>query len=762
MKLTPAVFVFLLTSFAVGQTKLGNVFNLCSNADPNYTDAKGWTVLHQSDRFVIRTNPGENAGLSASQVTNILDRLEMSYDSLVGGFKFSNAHENPATNTAKCKMDIIISRPSGSIDWADGGGTLYGGTTGSGSSKRPIMWLPPSASTSTAVTHELTHGLQQMSGGFQADNPYGNFVGWIHESHANFMTNQVFNSVDGATEVYTRQAHLHMGYAHTRYNNWLFLEYFMDTKGMDFINYVWANAYRPNDSNRNSADPFSEIIRVHKMSSVEFGDMIGDFGMKNVIYDYRRKAQFRSAYNASGVAERHRRHRFTYLEALDSTGGANGRFVVPFAFAPQRYAYNIIRLYPDGSGSVRVRFRGDVQTKNNIQNYTKKAGYEPHANFLLDNPGSDWRYGLVAVTGDAASSSAGVTARYSGLKRASDGNPDLEMAMEAGEAQMYLVVAATPAADHKIKWDQYYYTIYRFPYMVEISGAKPEGFQPLSNPAGGPHANGGGFMASSATVAASAYVGPNARVTGGTVSGNARIEGRAVVRGGTVSGDAVVKDYALIAGGTVTGSAVVSDGAVVWDGQVSENARVHGSSFVYGSGTRVSGNAQVGGTSWHSEGVLSGTAQMLGDGRGALTASSGIFFSNADRSAADPEAANRTAVPAEVTAPRSMKWYGDETAPVAQKTPVIAKGAAPKFRFDNSGIFRYDLGGAVSGSLRIFDARGRLVRAIPLSGAQKSVSANINAASQMLLWKVDVGGKVVGQGRVSRSPYLPRIIPTHP
>ncbi|MCL2206811.1 MAG: DUF6055 domain-containing protein [Fibromonadales bacterium] len=740
-----AIILMLFLSSVFAQTKLNNSFNLCSNSDPNYTNAKGWTTLHESARFVIRTNPGENASLTASQVTTLLDRLEFSYDSLVGGFKFSNAHENPETNTAKCKLEAIISRPSGNADWADGGGTLYGSTTGSGNSRRPIMWLPPSASTSTAVTHELTHGLQQMSGGFQADNPYGNFVGWIHESHANFMTNQVFNSVDGATEVYTRQAHIHLGYAHTRYNNWLFLEYFMDAKSMDFINYVWANAYRPNDNNRNSADPFSEIIRVHGMSNEEFGDMIGDFGMKNVIYDYKRKAQFRNAYNASSVAERHRRHRFTFLEALDSTDGANGRFVVPFAFAPQRYAYNIIRLHPDESGSVKVQFRGDVQKKNNIQNYAKKADYEPHANFLLADPGSDWRYGLVAVTGDATSSSANVTARYSELKRASDGNPDLEMTMANGETQLYLVVAATPSVNHKIKWDQYYYTIYRFPYMIKITGAKPEGFQPVTNSNGGPHANGGGFVAASATVAATAYVGPNARVTGGTVSGNARIEGRAVVRSGTVSGDAIVKDYALIAGGTVSGSAVVSDGAVIWEGQVSENAKVHGSSFVYGSSTKVLGNAQVGGVSWHSEGTLSGTAQMLGDGRGTLTASSGIFFSNADKSASDPEAANRTSVPTEVTAPRSMAWYGDDDEPVSR----ISIAASPSWQsLNNQGIFSYNLGEVKSANLKIFDARGKLLKSIRLNGAQGSVDTQINTAQVLLLKVEDSNGRLIGRPQI--------------
>jgi len=195
-----------------------------------------------------------------------------------------------------------------------------------------------------------------------------------------------------------------------------------------------------------------------------------------------------------------------------------------------------------------------------------------------------------------------------------------------------LVVAATPTVNHKIKQNQDYHTIYRFPYMVEIIGAKPEGFQAVANPPGSVHANGGGFVAGTARVAKTAYVGPNARVLGtAQVKGNARIEGRAIVKGGVVSGNAIVRDYAMVAGGTVTDSAIVSDGAVIWNGRISGNARVHGSSFVDGRNTKVQDNAQVGGAAWFTKGTLSGEAAVLGDGNNYSTASE---------------------IPAEVTKPR--------------------------------------------------------------------------------------------------------------
>jgi hypothetical protein len=87
--------------------------------------------------------------------------------------------------------------------------------------------------------------------------------------------------------------------------------------------------------------------------------------------------------------------------------------------------------------------------------------------------------------------------------------------------------------------------------LDETNGAKPEGFQARSTSGGAPHANGGGWVASGATVASTAYVGPDARVQKGAVSGNARIEGHAVIDGGTVTGSAIVKDYAYIKGGTI-------------------------------------------------------------------------------------------------------------------------------------------------------------------------------------------------------------------
>jgi hypothetical protein len=93
-----------------------------------------------------------------------------------------------------------------------------------------------------------------------------------------------------------------------------------------------------------------------------------------------------------------------------------------------------------------------------------------------------------------------------------------------------------------IVWDQDWNTIYRFPYMIQLTNAWPEGFQNgalAACPTGlVRHANGGGCAPSG--LASSVYVGPYATVLAGAgVSGNARIEDEATVDGGTVNGGKV-------------------------------------------------------------------------------------------------------------------------------------------------------------------------------------------------------------------------------
>jgi hypothetical protein len=368
------------------------------------------------------------------------------------------------------------------------------------------------------------------------------------------------------------------------------------------------------------------------------------------------------------------------------------------------------------------------------------------------NPGSDWRYGLVAVRGDAQRASqtaaANVTARYSELMRASDGNPNVSIQMQNTDNQLYLVVAATPNTYHYVN-NQAYHQLYRFPYMVEINGAKPEGFQAVTNPNGAPHSNGGGFVASTATVDATAYVGPNARVLGTSqVRNNACVEGRAIVQNAQVRDRAVVKDYAYVVGGQIYGDAVVSDGANIFNGQIYDNAKVYGAANITHASSRIYGNAEVGGiTYWEGTSInanLSGTAKIYGDAHVTATISKtgGVYTGSVS-------ATNNTtaSIPAEITAPRSMQWYGDGSSPVVSAA-TASRNSTRSFKFDNRGNLKYDLGGAQYANLKVFDSRGRLLKTVRLNGNNNTINPNINAAAQMLLWKVEINGRVTDQGRM--------------
>lgn len=104
------------------------------------------------------------------------------------------------------------------------------------------------------------------------------------------------------------------------------------------------------------------------------------------------------------------------------------------------------------------------------------------------------------------------------------------------------MVTATPSVFKTIVAEQEYGTIWRYPYMIELANAWPQGFQNGQRdpcPTGtARHANGGGCAPS--TTPASVYVGPYATVmAGNSVTGNARIEDQAIIANGSVSGGTV-------------------------------------------------------------------------------------------------------------------------------------------------------------------------------------------------------------------------------
>jgi hypothetical protein len=464
------------------------------------------------------------------------------------------------TSTKKYKASIVIHSDYG----------LTGGGWGSGYMG---MWVGPGATADHwGLAHEFTHAVQSQTKGLSCGGAAtNNTCGWIYESHANWHAHQLpeYRSNVHCSEMLPNAPHLYLGSTRDRYCNWQFMEYLKDKACYQAVNDIWT---APTPSN----DPFTNIAATRGWTTSQLNDFFGEWAMHNITWDYQNPppttgtqgAAYRSGYGGIGDTSKvERRLRLTRLEQMDAD---KRRYVVQTLQAPQRWGYDVVRLYPDaGATSVTVTFRGVAQAAAN----------------------SDWRWGLVATN------SAITSPRYSALQRGADGQ--LTFCVNAGEP-LFLVVVATPSVQQKIVWDQLYPSIYRYPYMIALAGAQPDGFQtgaPNPSSTGARWSNGGGWVAGGASVAQGAYVGPLAAVLGGTVGATARIEDHAIVTAGTVSA------------GTVGGLTILPSGMTVSGGKVAL-------AWPYGPG-------------WfeHPQSI-SGTAQLLGDleFRGAnQTESSGSY-----------------------------------------------------------------------------------------------------------------------------------------
>jgi hypothetical protein len=406
---------------------------------------------------------------------------------------------------------------------------LYGGCN-----RGPGLWVGPGAMMDHwGLGHEWAHALQCQTPGFPDCGAGGC---WIHESHANFMPHQLpeYRGQTHCSDILVNAPHLYYGSTRNRYCNWQFFEFLKDRYCYKAVNEMWT-APAP----AGERDPWTKLARNMGWTAEQLNDAFGEWAMHNITWDYKdppptagasQSATYRARYGPITDKSRpERRLRLTALEPLDGQWTQSRRFSSPYFWAPQRWGYNIVRLHPDpGATSVTVTFRGVTQT----------------------GASSGWRWGLVATDANLT------TSRYSPVQRGADGQ--LTFCVGAGES-LWLVVVGAPTTIQKIIWDQPYPSIYRYPYMVELRGAWPEGFrggQQEPCPSGTQrHQNGGGCAPPG--LPASVHVGPHAQVLGGNVTAG-RIEDHATVLGGaTVSGGTVSALTVLGTGFSVGGTARV-------------------------------------------------------------------------------------------------------------------------------------------------------------------------------------------------------------
>ncbi len=560
-------------------------------------------VRFETTHFAFRWNGSTTTTQAASTAGTYLE-------SIWQHFMLNTAFPEPYCATAnKFKANIHIDPTFGLSGGVDGQGFMG-------------MWVGPGALADRhGLAHEFTHGLQGSTGGLQGSP----FTGWMWESHANWMALQVPELRRGVhcSELSVNFPHLYYGSTRVRYCNWQFWENLKNRFGYAAVQDIWARAPKAGQPGRSTADPFNVLMNNMSWNIETLNDVFGDWTLRNVNWDYRNPdgsdqgAIYRQAYGSYDPQGGNRSLRTTRLEALDLP---NRRFNVPVAWAPQRWGYNIVRLVPDAnSAQITVTFRGVIQTAPNATSF---AGLQDEPT-SIPQPASGWRWGVVAIN------SSGV-ARYSALQRGADGA--VTFPLVSGDRSHWLVVMGAPTQIHNIRWDQPYYSIYRYPWMAQFNGAMPLGFQPNAPapvPNGRRHPNGGGWLAPNAVVDASAFVGPNARVLGGAVRGNARIEDHATVISGEVRDNAVVSGLTLVSANTI----------------LREQARASTVFMPLGSFER---NI-----------VLSGTAQNIGDveQRGA-SMTRGVLYGFIDPPATtNPRrGSNLTAPVREITAPPTYRW----------------------------------------------------------------------------------------------------------
>jgi hypothetical protein len=567
--------------------------------DPSDAANSALPLQMESEHFALHWKPDTVEPDVAKAATK---HLEYVWNYFLGTLKFPEPH---CGSTTKFKVNAYI-------------GVGYGLTGGADELGHMGMWIDPGALKDRfGLAHELTHALQAGTGRLM-DSP---FTGWLFESHANWMTVQLpeFRENTHCSVLLKQYPHLYYGSTRSRYCNWQFLEYLKDTKGFEAVNAIWRTAPGKDDPARLTADPFSVLQRNMGWTQDQLNDTFGDWALHNANWDYTNPdgsdqgAVFRRNY---GTYDQTTDAGILSATVLDPIDLKRRRFAVPEMWAPQRWGYNVVKLHPDaGRDHVTVTFRGVVQQASAAASLPGLAD-EPET---IPTPASDWRWGVVAVGADGKS-------RMTALQRGAKGTTSI--AVQPGDTGLYLVVMATPSEMQKIRWDQPWYSIYRYPWMVEFDGALPDAPEPVSG--GHRHPNGGGWVGPQANVAASAYVGPHARVISGTVSDKARIEDHAVVLDkAQVLGDAVVSGLTVLRGDTV----------------IKEKA--HAATAMLALGEYERGI------------VLSGTAQNIGDveQRGG-SASTGVFYGFVDPGTVKDarHGADLTAPVPEVTAKPRYRW----------------------------------------------------------------------------------------------------------
>ncbi|MEI6604225.1 MAG: LamG-like jellyroll fold domain-containing protein [Verrucomicrobiota bacterium] len=560
----------------------------------------------RTDHFLIRFGPKPKEGFMVEQMyQGQLQFLENCYDT------WQSLGLRPLGGTDPNTKYKLIIQPHETWDGDTAGTAVSFGETIAGTS----YWVPgihiPGNSLgykapNGTTPHECTHNWQNQ-GGLPATTPQG-----LTESLANWGEQL---AIAGYPQDWTVVG-MPMGHAAVGYNCMSLFNYFMDAPGYGatFINKLVFDTNLNTAPDYLSDDVIRKAIRVDTSGAVDKAGAIHDgLGMMNAkmlgmdFWNHRVNSAY--TYDQDLTWSGYQWNRIPMVRQP----GVSGIWYRPeWTCVPQSLMNSYIPLNVTATGSLRSINCDFRPVADAVRGTSFRACFVAFGQSKEPRYGKLWNAGVNSFT------------------------------LADDETAVYLAIIACPKIQNAASGHSDYTldNVAMFPYRISLSGATPRGWQwPAPTSGFTYHSNGGGIKASTATVDATAYVGPNAMVLGtAKVYGYSRIEDYAVVDSSAVIGRSGLTDNPVISGHAyVTGSAQVyghgkvRDYGWVWGAaRIYDNAIVMAHTMINGAsvfGNAVMNQAPLRDSGLNYNGTYSGSAQVGGDcsSLGVMTSDKGVW-----------------------------------------------------------------------------------------------------------------------------------------
>ena len=349
-------------------------------------ESNGFSLIKSSEHFEVckkpKTDDGQanNVSIADADADGVLKSLEKVYSFYIDSLGWMLPF--PKSPNQKLKSNIYVYDNSVM-------GALYGGqdfVKDLNGEYGPGMWIGVgSLKDYWGTSHEFAHGLQGVAG-WLGNNSH---AGWMAESHANWMAHQYNPNDAHCSEYLINFPYLYYGSTRDRYCNWQFLEHLKEefgggNKGAHEVNRIWMESIRDGEDGRMEQTPFTAMMMVYGWTLDSLNEQFGKLAMKNATVEYApaKKTLYKKSWGDYEFSTRrdaswgdnYRRHsRVTMLNKMkcENGGGAESsdanvagvgdcpnRYISPSYWAPQRFGYNLVRIYPENAGKVTVKFRG--------------------------------------------------------------------------------------------------------------------------------------------------------------------------------------------------------------------------------------------------------------------------------------------------------------------------------------------------------------------------------------------------------------------